>query len=185
VLADATTSELGRGRYEFRTRDDGSAIVGEPIQAHRGDRTGGAPFVGRDPELAQVMSAFERSRLDSTPVLVSITGPPGIGKSRLRREVMARISSQAGAPLIVLQRSDAYGQGHALGAAADVLRAIITLPKGATSAEAERAIVSRLGPSTRDELSSQNRMLLAACWRTSRCPKGSIRAARATPCGWR
>ena len=171
VLADATTSELGRGRYEFRTRDDGSAVVGEPIQA-RGERTGGAPFVGRDPELAQVMSAFERSRLDSTPVLVSITGPPGIGKSRLRREVMARISSQAGAPLIVLQRSDAYGQGHALGAAADVLRAIISLPKGATSAEAERAIISRLGPSTRDDLSSQNRMLLSRLLANEPLPEG-------------
>ena len=172
VLADATTSELGRGRYEFRTRDDGSAVVGEPIQAARGERTGGAPFVGRDPELAQVMSAFERSRLDSTPVLVSITGPPGIGKSRLRREVMARISSQAGAPHIVLQRSDAYGQGHALGAAADVLRAIISLPKGATSAEAERAIISRLGPSTRDDLSSQNRMLLARLLANEPLPEG-------------
>jgi hypothetical protein len=172
VLADATTSELGRGRYEFRTRDDGSAVVGEPIQATRGERTGGAPFVGRDPELAQVMAAFERSRLDATPVLVSITGPPGIGKSRLRREVMARISSQVGAPHIVLQRSEAYGQGHALGAAADVLRAIISLPKGATSAEAERAIVSRLGPSTRDDLSSQNRMLLARLLANEPLPEG-------------
>src|SRR5882724_7853882 len=172
VLADATTSELGRGRYEFRTRDDGSAVVGEPIQGTRGERTGGAPFVGRDPELAQVMSAFERSRLDSTPVLVSISGPPGIGKSRLRREVMARISSQAGAPHVVLQRSEAYGQGHALGAAADVLRAIISLPKGATSAEAARAIVSRLGPSTRDDLSSQNRMLLARLLANEPLPEG-------------
>ncbi len=172
VLADATTSELGRGRYEFRTRDDGSAVVGEPIQGTRGERTGGAPFVGRDPELAQVMAAFERSRLDSTPVLVSITGPPGIGKSRLRREVMARISSQAGAPHIVLQRAEAYGQGYALGAAADVLRAIIGLPKGATGAEAERAIVSRLGPATRDELTAKNRVLLSRLLANEPLPEG-------------
>jgi hypothetical protein len=170
VLADATTSELGRGRYEFRTRDDGSSIVGEPVQGRGG--TGGAPFVGRDPELAQVLSAFERSRLDATPVLVSITGPPGIGKSRLRREVMARISAQAGAPHIVLQRSEAYGQGHALGAAADVLRAIIGLPKGATGTEAERAIVSRLGPSTRNELTAKNRELLARLLANETLPEG-------------
>jgi tetratricopeptide (TPR) repeat protein len=172
VLADATTSELGRGRYEFRTRQDGSAVVGEPILGPRGERGGGAPFVGRDPELAQVLSAFERSRQDSTPVLVSITGPPGIGKSRLRREVMARISSQAEAPHVVLQRAEAYGQGHALGAAADVLRAIISLPKGVTSVEAERAIVSRLGPSTRDELTAQNRVLLARLLANEPLPEG-------------
>src|SRR5262249_53919011 len=133
---------------------------------------GGAPFVGRDPELAQVLSAFERSRLDSTPILVSITGPPGIGKSRLRREVMARISAQAQAPHVILQRSEAYAQGHPLGTAADVLRAIISLPKGATSAEAEKAIVSRLGPSTRDELTAQNRELLARLLANEPLPEG-------------
>jgi len=170
VLADATTSELGRGRYEFRTRDDGSSVVGEPVHGRRG--AGGAPFVGRDPELAQVLSAFERSRLDTTPILVSIAGPPGIGKSRLRREVMARISAQAGAPHIVLQRSEAYAQGHALGAAADVLRGIISLPKGATSAEAAKAIVSRLGPSTRDELTAKNRELLARLLANEPLPEG-------------
>jgi predicted ATPase len=172
VLADATTSELGRGRYEFRARDDGSAVVGEAMRGMRGERTGGAPFVGRDAELAQVLSAFERSRSDSTPLLVSITGAPGIGKSRLRREVMARISAQADPPLVVLQRSEAYGQGHALGAAADVLRAIITLPKGATASEAERAIVSSLGPSSKDELTAQNRDLLARLLANEPLPEG-------------
>ena len=119
-----------------------------------------------------MLSAFERSRLDTTPILVSIAGPPGIGKSRLRREVMARISAQAEAPHIVLQRSEAYAQGHALGAAADVLRGIISLPKGATSAEAARAIVSRLGPSTRDELTAKNRELLARLLANEPLPEG-------------
>ncbi len=161
VLADVTTSELGRGRYEFRARDDGSAIVGEPLRGARGERAGGAPFVGRDAELAQVLSAFSRTRTDRTPILVTIAGPPGIGKSRLRREVMARIAALAEAPQVILQRSEAYGQGQSLGAAADVLRAIIGLPKGATSSEAANAIVGRLGPATRDELTAHTRHLVA------------------------
>ena len=159
VLVDATTSELGRGRYEFRSRDDGSAIVGEPVRGMKGERSGGAPFVGRDAELAQVLGAFERARANATPLFVSITGTPGIGKSRLRREVMARISAQADAPLVVLQRSEAYGQGHALGAAADVLRAFVTLRTTATSWH--------------------------ACSPTRSSPTASIRAARATPSGSR
>jgi hypothetical protein len=172
VLADTTTSELGRGRFEFRARDDGSAVVGEPLRGVRGERAGGAPFVGRDPELAQVISAFERARSDATPILISVSGPPGIGKSRLRREVMARMSAQAEAPHVVLQRSDAYGRGHALGAAADVLRAIISLPKGASSAEAESAIVNRLGPATRSELTDNNRQLLARLLVNEPLPEG-------------
>jgi tetratricopeptide (TPR) repeat protein len=172
VLVDATTSELGRGRYEFRARDDGSAIVGEPVRGLRGERSGGAPFVGRDAELAQVLGAFERSRSNSTPLLVSITGAPGIGKSRLRREVMARMSAQADAPLVVLQRSESYGQGHALGAAADILRAFVTLPKGATRLEAEMAIVSSLGPATRNDLTAHNRDLLARLLANEALPAG-------------
>ncbi len=172
VLADVTTSELGRGRYEFRARDDGSAIVGEQVRGARGERAGGAPFVGREPELAQVLSAFDRSRSDRTPILVSITGPPGIGKTRLRREVLARISAQAEAPPVILQRSEAYGRGHALGAAADVLRAIIGLPKGTTAAEAESAIVGRLGPATRDELTAQSRELLSRLLANEALPEG-------------
>jgi hypothetical protein len=172
VLADATTSELGRGRYEFRARDDGSAVVGEPTRGLRGDRSGGAPFVGRDAELAQVVAAYERARTDATPILVSVTGAPGIGKSRLRREVLARLTAHADAPNVILQRAEAYGQGHALGAAADVLRAIVALPKGATIAEAEHALISSLGPTTRDELTAQNRELLARLLANEPLPEG-------------
>lgn len=172
VLADATTSELGRGRFEFRARDDGSSIVGEQLRGPRAERAGGAPFVGREPEMAQVVNAFERARGDATPILVTVTGPPGIGKSRLRREVLARITASADAPAVVLQRSDAYGSGHALGAAADVLRAIVGLSKGATSKEAEAAIVARLGPATRSDLTSKNREILARLLANEALPEG-------------
>ena len=172
VLADVTTSELGRGRYEFKTRDDGAAVVGEQVRGQRADRVGGAPFVGREAELAQVVNAFERVCSDATPVLVSITGPPGIGKTRLRREVIARLAAGKQAPLVIVQRSEAYGRGHALGAAADILRAIISLPKGATSREAEQAIVSRLGPSTVSNLTTKNREILARLLANEQLPEG-------------
>jgi tetratricopeptide (TPR) repeat protein len=172
VLADATTSELGRGRYEFRAREDGSAIVGEQVRGARAERTGGAPFVGREAETAQVMSAYERCLSDATPIIVSVTGPPGIGKSRLRREVLARINAQADAPSIIFQRSEAYSRGIALGAAADILRAIIGLPKGATAAEAESALVARLGPATRSELTASSREILARLLANEPLPEG-------------
>src|SRR5690606_777424 len=114
----------------------------------------------------------ERARSDATPILVSVTGPPGIGKSRLRREVLARISAQADAPNIIFQRSEAYGRGHALGAAADTLRAIIGLPKGATASEAESALVARLGPATRSELTASSREILARLLANEPLPQG-------------
>jgi tRNA A-37 threonylcarbamoyl transferase component Bud32 len=172
VLADATTSELGRGRHEFRAREDGSTIVGEQVRGAHGERAGGAPFVGREPELAQLMSAVDRALGDPTPILVTISGPPGIGKTRLRREALARISARAGPPRVVLQQSDAYGRAHVLGAAADILRALLGLSKDTSGREAESAIVAQLGPATRNELTSSNRHLLARLLANEPLPEG-------------
>lgn len=166
VLADATTAELGRGRYEFRSRDDGASVVGGMLKG--GQRVGGAPFVGRDRELNKILASFERAREDSTPVVVSVSGPPGIGKSRLRREVLARLS---GNTRVILQRSDAYGQGHALGAAADVVRGIIGLSKGATTDEARAALDARL--INREEIDDAARDLIAAMLANQPLPEGS------------
>ena len=160
VYADATTSELGRGRFEFRMRGDGSAIVGGRLKA-TAEQAGGAPFVGRDAELAQVLGAYERACSDRHSMVVSLSGPPGIGKSRLQRECIARIGTQAEPPRIIVQRSDAYGRRHILGAAADILRSLIELPKSASPDEVEAAIVERLGPETMNELTQENRTFLA------------------------
>ena len=62
VLADTTTTELTRGRYELQLRGDGSAVVGARPCAGRRESGGGAPFVGREAELAQIVAAFERMR---------------------------------------------------------------------------------------------------------------------------
>jgi eukaryotic-like serine/threonine-protein kinase len=173
VLADATTTELGRGRYEFRARDDGAAVVGEELHGRgRGEHSGGTPFVGREPELAQVVASFDRAISDSTPIIVSVTGPPGIGKTRLRREVLARVAAQHDSPRVFLQRSDAYGMRHALGAAADALRALLGLAKGASVEDAERSIIEELGPETRHEVTRENREILARLLADKALPKG-------------
>src|SRR5690606_37139535 len=172
VIADSTTSELGRGRFEFRLRGDGSAIAGESLSQHPGDASGGAPFVGRDAELAQILSAFGRAVSERHSVVVSVSGPPGIGKSRLQRECIAHITSGADAPRVIAQRSEAYGSRHILGAAADILRSMVDLPRGATPAQIEAAIVERLGPETMSELTSENRKLLAGLLGGAEPPSG-------------
>ncbi len=182
LLVDATTAELGRGRHEFRIRDDGSAIVGSPVRAGP-ERSGGAPFVGREAELAQILSAYERSRVDAHSMVVTVVGPPGIGKSRLQRESIARISSAAVPPRIVVQRSDAYGRRHALGAAADVLGSLIELRKGSTVLEAEQAILESLGPTTLKDAAGDNHRLLARLLVNEPLPQG-VSAAGARDALW-
>ena len=139
VLADTTTSELARGRYAFQVRDDGSSLVGEPVAGKR-EGVGGAPFVGREAELAQILDGFERCIDDRTPILTTITGAPGIGKTRLRREALMRVSSHASTPRVVLVRSETFSKSHALGVAADVARGLAGVTKGVTKDDALDAI---------------------------------------------
>jgi len=135
VLADTTTTELTRGRFELQLRGDGSAVVGTPMRGRR-DMVGGAPFVGREAELAQIVAAFERCADDKTPIVVTVTGTPGIGKTRLRREALSRVASHASAPRVVLARSESFSKSHALGVVGDIARGLTGVAKGAPLQEA-------------------------------------------------
>jgi tetratricopeptide (TPR) repeat protein len=137
VLADTTTSELARGRYEFQIRSDGAAVVGEALRGKK-DQVGGAPFVGREAELGALMSAFERCIDDKTPVITTVTGAPGIGKTRLRREAISRIGSNAAAPRIMISRCETFAKSHALGIVADIARGLSGVAKGAELADAAK-----------------------------------------------
>ena len=138
VLADTTTTELARGRFEFQVRGDGTMIVGDAMPSKR-EAVSGAPFVGREAELAQLMSAFERSIEDSTPVVVTVVGAPGIGKTRLRREALSRVGSHSSAPRIVIARCEPYAKSHALGVVAEIARGLTGVAKAAKLQDALKA----------------------------------------------
>jgi class 3 adenylate cyclase/tetratricopeptide (TPR) repeat protein len=54
------------------------------------------PLVGRDRELELMRSFWERAIAERRPHLVTLLAPPGIGKSRLCREVSARVEKDGG-----------------------------------------------------------------------------------------
>ncbi|MBX3211005.1 MAG: protein kinase [Labilithrix sp.] len=135
VLADTTTSELARGRFEMQVRPDGTSVVGPKVTAKK-EIAGGSPFVGREADLSQVVTAFERCQEDQTPIIVTLTGAPGIGKTRLRREAIARIASHSSAPRVVMVRAESFAKSHALGVMADVARGLAGVAKGAALTDA-------------------------------------------------
>ena len=67
-----------------------------------------APLVGRRDELDRVRSAFDRAVTDRRCQLVTVLGPPGIGKSRLAREVATELRDEA---VVLSGRCLAYGDG--------------------------------------------------------------------------
>lgn len=112
VLVSEATYRLIRGRFDVRQLGP-LTVKGkrEPVTAYEIlDLTAAArqepsaplalsadraltPFVGRDAELAQLMSCYERLH-DAMPQLVTIMGPAGSGKSRLLYEFKERLREE-------------------------------------------------------------------------------------------
>ncbi|MET0939601.1 MAG: AAA family ATPase, partial [Gaiellaceae bacterium] len=78
-----------------------------------------APFVGRQEELAQVRSAFDAALTERAPRLMTAFGPPGIGKTRLAREVVASLDGEAD---VLVGRCLPYGEGITYWPLAEIYR---------------------------------------------------------------
>ncbi|HEY2957217.1 MAG TPA: BTAD domain-containing putative transcriptional regulator [Actinomycetota bacterium] len=86
-------------------------------------RTASAPLVGRKPELAALRAAFDRARAGGTPQLVTLVGPPGIGKSRLVAELGSAVEAEEELVSWRVGRSLPYGESMAFWALAEVVKA--------------------------------------------------------------
>ncbi len=76
------------------------------------------PFVGRGPELEVLRLLFERAVQQERANLVTIVGPPGIGKSRLSQEVVRSL----GGGRVVRGRCLPYGDGLTYWPLAEILK---------------------------------------------------------------
>jgi len=79
-----------------------------------------APFIGRDAELELLVRAWARTSGELHPQLVTLVGPPGIGKTRLTLEFAARVESTGGR--ILRGRPLPYGESAAYWAFGAVIR---------------------------------------------------------------
>jgi len=80
------------------------------------------PFVGRDEELRQLKEVLHAVGREARPRLVSITGPGGIGKSRLVWELEKYIDGVSEAIYWHRGRSPSYGDGIAFWALGEMVR---------------------------------------------------------------
>ena len=72
------------------------------------------PFVGRTRELDVLDATWERVELERRPHLITVLGPPGVGKSRLTAEFTERVSARKGR--VVRGRCLPYRERSAYGA---------------------------------------------------------------------
>jgi DNA-binding SARP family transcriptional activator len=105
VLLDDRALRLVRHAVETDARDGVHAVT-----EIRGDAEGvvrrlQTVLVGREDELAELVSVFGRVARDRRAQLVTVLGPPGIGKTRLAREAVARLGESA---TCIVGRTPAY-----------------------------------------------------------------------------
>jgi class 3 adenylate cyclase len=79
-----------------------------------------SPFVGRDREVGLLDATWERVELERRPHLITVLGPPGVGKSRLTAEFTERVAERGGR--VVRGRCLPYRERSAYGAFASQVK---------------------------------------------------------------
>jgi ABC-type transport system substrate-binding protein/class 3 adenylate cyclase len=150
AVGPATARELA-GRFELESLGElelrGKA---EPVAAFRvvgeaaAEVVRESPLVGREQELAKVVEAFARLE-DGLGTIVSITGEPGIGKSRLVTEARARTTGEV---RVLVGRASSYTSEAPFWPVRDLLRGWLGVgvaePEGRVRLELKAALAASL-----------------------------------------
>lgn len=153
IRIDDVTASLLDLRFDVVTDERGRLLNGqrdsEAIRTLLGRPT---PCVGRDAELALLEALLAQSSAESVARAVVVTGHAGIGKSRLRYELLRRVrsSSVGGEPAVWLARGDPMRAGSTLGLIAESVRGTVGVRAGEPLQDRQdklRARVARHVPS--------------------------------------
>lgn len=101
--------EVGKVGRAFVLRDerditDVRTLLGKPT-----------PFVGRDRDVRRIEELLDECIGDTRATVAIVTGPAGMGKSRLGREIVHKIRVRDDAPAVWIARGQLLGAGSALG----------------------------------------------------------------------
>src|SRR6266542_2968545 len=95
LAADATHRAARSFEYgdlrEIVAKGKSQPVRTWPVLRREAERATGAPFIGREDDLAQLELTARRAFRDRRPHLVTITAPTGVGKSRLVAEFRQRL----------------------------------------------------------------------------------------------
>ena len=127
ILAGERTVYAARGAFEFSEPSTvpakGKAArvscrkVVRAVSLMRSRGVGGLAraFVGREDELQRLRAAFDRAVEGRQPVVVTLVGDAGVGKTRLMRELWEELAEAPFRPMLRTGRCLAYGKGSRTG----------------------------------------------------------------------
>ena len=144
VLVGATTYALTSASVSFEEPREVEAkgfqrkLTAHPVRdltTRSARRT--IPFVGRSNELDILRGSFARVKATSTPLLVSILGEPGVGKSRLADELVAGLDENV---TVLWGRAQAYGDSATFAPVTAIVRELSGIEDDMSPEEAMRSL---------------------------------------------
>src|SRR5262249_28263787 len=108
ILLGAATLELCRDAVTVRSTNEAFRLLEVENDARPIARGLDGPLVGRRRELAALRRAYAEACDGRRPTLIAVVGEPGIGKTRVVRELVRRVSDEA---TVLVGRCVSYGQG--------------------------------------------------------------------------
>ncbi len=155
ILVGERTVAAARGAFEFgeprtaEAKGKAGGIRCRPVvraislMRTRGVGGLGRAFVGRNAELQRLCVAFQRTVDRSRPVLLTVLGDAGVGKTRLMRELWERLASEEPGPLRLTGRCLAYGEGITFWPFAEILKEHLEILESDPPDEVRRRLGTR------------------------------------------
>jgi len=155
ILAGERTVSAARGAFEFSEASSvpakGKAAgvscrkVVRALSLMRSRGVGGLArtFVGRQGDLERLRAAFDRAVEGGQPVLVTLVGDAGVGKTRLMRELWEDLAEAPSRPMLRTGRCLAYGKGITYWPFAEILKEHLGILENDSLEDVHRALGDR------------------------------------------
>jgi hypothetical protein len=136
ILIDETTAALLDPTFEMVAIDGIGVLHGRSAERVGARRLLGkpTPCVGREKELGLLEATLGECVTESVARAILITAPPGVGKSRLRQEFVARVNER-GDVHVLTARADMVRAGSSLDIARQLVRAATMASESLASAD--------------------------------------------------
>lgn len=128
------------------------------------------PIVGRDAELTVLLETWETAARGRRPSLITVIGPPGIGKTRLSREFARMVEGRGGR--VILGRSLPFGENSGYSAFSQQVKGVAGILESDSTAAAREKLIALLegllGASEADEVAGHLALMMGMS--TERAP---------------
>jgi eukaryotic-like serine/threonine-protein kinase len=153
VFLDEVTAGLLDARFDVQNEGTLSVLVStrDKIDVTRTVLGKPTPCVGREREITTLVGVFTEAIEEPCARAALVTGPAGIGKSRVATEVLRRLEGRATDMQVWIARGDPMAAGSSFGMLAQIVRAAAGIEVGAPAEVQEEKLTARVAECVRVE----------------------------------